>query len=131
MSNIHSKLENLVSSHPFVRFILSGGLNTATTYILFLVLLEFVNYKISFTIAYWFGIFTSYFFNKLFVFKSSPNFLSFLVYPLVYLFQYFFSLGVTWIWVEVLNLKEIYSPIIAIILSIPVTFTLSRIILTK
>lgn len=116
---------------PFFKFIISGGLNTATTYIVYILLLTFVNYKISYTISYITGIIFSYYLNKNFVFKAKNSIKSFLIYPLVYLFQYLLGFLLTWVWVEILKANPIYAPIIVVLLSMPVTFLLSRIIFTK
>ncbi|EFH9192606.1 GtrA family protein [Escherichia coli] len=121
----------IIIKKPFFKFIISGGLNTATTYIVYILLLMFVNYKISYTISYITGIIFSYYLNKNFVFKAKNSIKSFLIYPLVYLFQYLLGFLLTWVWVEILKANPIHAPIIVVLLSMPVTFLLSRIIFTK
>ncbi|WP_310333772.1 GtrA family protein [Pseudomonas corrugata] len=113
------------------RFLLSGGLNTALTYGIYLVILLFLPYKISYTISYIFGIGIAYALNRVFVFKGHQGIKSVALLPLVYLIQYLFSLLIVWVWVEKLGYDQRVAPLIAIMTTIPVTFMLSKLIFSK
>lgn len=54
----------------FFRFIVSGGLNTAITYGIYLALLQLMPYQFSYTIAYVSGITISYVLSRSYVFRS-------------------------------------------------------------
>lgn len=54
----------------FARFLVSGGFNTVVTYGIYLLLLNVLSYKTSYTIAYVAGIVLAYSLNRYFVFKS-------------------------------------------------------------
>lgn len=107
---------------------MSGGLNTAFTYLIYLLLISFLSYKISYSIAYLLGIIFSFTLNRFFVFDAHKGIRTIVLFPFVYLFQYFLGLFVVWFWVEVLSLDMRFAPIASIILSVPVTFILSRFI---
>lgn len=115
----------------FARFLASGAFNTLVTYALYLILLNIINYKASYTITYIFGIFLSYILNRYFVFKSTTGYRSILLYPLVYVAQYVTSMGILWLWVDHLHLNEKAAPLIAILITIPLTYLLSKAIFTK
>jgi putative flippase GtrA len=110
---------------PFIRFLLSGGLNTAATYLLYLLLLYFLPYSISYTVSFIAGIVIAYFLNRLFVFRNSAGWRTVTLFPLVYLIQYLAGLGIVLIWVEVFGWSAFFAPLAAIIFTIPLTFILS------
>jgi len=131
MSDSRSLLKMDLLNKPFTKFIISGGINTIATYLVYLLLLTITNYQISYTVSYIIGILLSYYLNKNFVFKAQRSMKTFLVYPLVYLAQYLLGFFITWFWIETLKLSPIYSPIIVVAFSLPITFLLSRFVFTK
>ncbi|AHG42576.1 membrane protein [Pseudomonas syringae CC1557] len=110
----------------FARFLMSGGFNTALTYGIYLVLLMFLSYKVSYTISYLTGILLAYVLNRFFVFKSHQGMRSVVLLPLIYAIQYGLSLVILWCWVEKLQFDERLAPLCAIFLTLPVTFILSK-----
>lgn len=122
MKTLLEKFQNF----SFARFIASGAANTLTTYALYLTLLNIANYKTSYTISYIFGILLSYTLNRYFVFKSTKGTLSIILFPLVYLVQYLTNFGILWLWVEHFNFDEKIAPLIAITITIPLTYVLSK-----
>jgi len=112
----------------FARFLLSGGFNTASTYLLYLVLFRFLSYRISYTIAFATGIIIAYTLNRYFVFRLHGGLKTVALFPLVYLVQYLASLGIVSLWVEILGWNAVFAPIAAISLTVPLTFILSRLV---
>jgi putative flippase GtrA len=104
----------------------TGGLNTAVTYGIYLLLLQVTNYQISYTIAYVTGIIFTFLLNRLFVFKTHQGLKSLVLFPLVYVFQYFFGMLILWLGVQYLNLDVKFGPLVVVILSIPLTYLLSK-----
>ncbi|WCM53073.1 GtrA family protein [Pseudomonas sp. WJP1] len=113
------------------RFLLSGGLNTALTYGIYLLVLLFLPYKTSYTISYISGIGIAYALNRFFVFKGHQGIKSIAFLPFIYLIQYLFSLLIVWVWVEKLGYDQRVAPLIAITITIPLTFILSKMIFSK
>jgi putative flippase GtrA len=109
------------------RFLMSGGFNTALTYGMYLGLLTVLSYQVSYTISYVSGIVMAYVLNRFFVFKSHQGLKSALMMPLIYLVQYSLSLLILWLWVEKLQLDSRLAPLAAIVLTLPITFALSKI----
>jgi len=118
-----------IINNRLIRFVGVGGLNTFITYILYLVLILVVNYKIAYTISYIIGIFLSYWLNLKIVFQTKSTKKKIFLFPLVYLFQYIFGLLLMYGLVEILGFNQFFAPIIVAICSIPITFILSRFIL--
>jgi putative flippase GtrA len=110
----------------FARFLLSGGFNTGVTYALYLVLLRFVPYKTSYTIAYITGIVISYFLNRSFVFRANRGLSTAAMFPLVYLVQYLAGLAIVSFWTGILGWNAAYAALPAILLTIPLTFALAH-----
>ncbi|CAI8773867.1 MULTISPECIES: GtrA family protein [Pseudomonas syringae group] len=115
----------------FARFLMSGGFNTALTYGIYLVLLMFLSYNISYTISYVTGILLAYVLNRFFVFKSHQGLRSVILLPLIYAIQYGLSLVILWCWVEKLQFDERLAPLAAIALTLPVTFSLSKLAFSR
>lgn len=110
----------------FGRFLLSGGLNTAVTYALYIVLLQLLSYRISYTISFCAGIAIAYCCNRFFVFRTHAGASTAALFPMVYIIQYLVGLGVVSVWVETFGWSVPLAPIAAIIVTIPLTFVLSR-----
>lgn len=123
-----ARVRAMVAASSFFRFLISGGVNTVATYTVYLVLLRFIDYKVAYTTAYVFGIVLAFFINRLFVFRTHRGWRSMVLFPFVYLLQYLVSLGVVWAWVERLQLWKEAAPLVAVVITIPMTFALSRLI---
>ncbi|WP_254848764.1 GtrA family protein [Paenibacillus odorifer] len=112
-----------------MKFVISGGINTLFTYLVYLLLLQALSYSMSYTISYISGIFLSYYLNTIFVFKEKVTFRKFLKFPIVYLVQYLINLLMLFVLVEYLNLSKQIVPLIVIVVTIPITYTLSKLII--
>lgn len=122
---IHTLLCTLLS-HRFLRFFLSGGLNTAITYCLYLVLLDWTSYSLSYTFAYVTGVLLSYIFNRVFVFQEHQGMRTAMLLPVVYLVQYLLSLFILWLWVDCGNFSTKSGPLIVVTATLPITYLLSK-----
>ncbi|MEO8779684.1 MAG: GtrA family protein [Rhodanobacter sp.] len=123
-----TRLRALIGASSFLRFLISGGINTAVTYAVYLGLLGVLGYKIAYSIAYVVGIVLAFLINRLFVFQTHRGWRSMVLFPFVYLAQYLVSLAVLWAWVEHLHMSSKLAPLIAIVITIPLTFVLSRLV---
>ena len=115
----------------FLKFLVSGGVNTALTYVIYLILLRFINYQTSYAISYIIGIAMSFILNRYFVFQSDRGIRSAILFPFVYLTQYLLGVFILWIWVDVAGLSKAAGPAIVVCVTIPVTFFLSRAVFTN
>ena len=115
----------------FVRFLLVGGFNTILGYVIYALFLFITPYRVAFTMSYVVGIFSSYYLNSRFAFKTQLTLRKALQYPLVYVVQYVMGIVLITFWVDVVGIPEILGLPFAIIFTIPVTFTLSRLIIKE
>jgi len=121
-------LLNFTLNIRFLRFLLSGGINAIISYTIYLLLLQVLNYQLSYAISYAFGIAIAYLLSKLFIFKVNGGWLSSLLFPLVYLFQYLIGALVLWLVVRKLNVMAEVVPLILIILAVPLTYWLNKLV---
>lgn len=114
---------------PVILWAIGGGINTAFTYVLYLVFKQFLSYQLAFTASYLVGIIFAYFYNSLVAFKSPFSIKKFFQFPLVYLVQYLLSLGLLELFVRRINISTNFAPIFVFIIVTPVTYLLSKFIL--
>ena len=117
------------SLHQFARFVAAGAINTAASYAIYFLLLQFLPYLAAYTIAYVAGIVISYALLTRFVFHAPRRLSTALRFPLVYVAQYIVGSTVVVFLVEALNVRASIAALVAIVASIPVSFLLSRTIL--
>src|SRR5690606_911915 len=92
---------------------------------------SFLSYGYALTIGYIFGISSSYLLNTILVFKHKPTWAKFFQFPVVYIVQYFASLLIIFICVEYLGIGERIAYLFSVMITIPLTFALSRFIITR
>ena len=114
-----------------VRFVLAGGLNTVTTYAVYLVLLPLTGYAIAYSVSYVVGIFFAYYLSARFVFRRPLQWRHALQYPLVYVLQYGLGITLTTALIEGLHLHAEFVPALVIVITLPFTFWMSRWIIKR
>jgi len=112
--------------HEFVRFLFVGVVNTVFGYVMYLLFNLVFSYQVAYTGAYLTGIVFSYFLNTKLVFKTATSWKSFFAFPLVYVVQYLIGIVFLNVLIEKFGVSELIAPFAIIVLSIPVTFLLSR-----
>lgn len=124
---------NTLKNNPQVRrwisFLIGGGLNTGLTYCLYLLLSYLIDYQIAYAVAYVAGIVFAYFFNSKVVFKVEHSLIGMLIYPTIYLVQYIFGALLLNLLVEHLHLHKAIAPILVILLLLPSSYLLNKIVL--
>jgi putative flippase GtrA len=116
-------------NREFNRFLIVGAINTLTGYVLYVALLAITSYTLSYTISYVLGIFISYYLNSRFVFRTELKLTKAIQYPLVYLAQYVLGIILLRVFVELLGVSEVLSPALIILITVPVTYLLNKLIL--
>ena len=109
-----------------IKFVVGGGINTAFTYGLYLGLQVIMPYQVAYALAFATGIVFSYWFNATIVFKTPISWKGAFSFPLVYLAQYLLSAVLLSVFVEQLGIAQSIAPLIVIIVTIPITFVLTR-----
>lgn len=117
--------------YEFGRFLVAGGANTLITYVIYLLALLTVSYRIAYTISYAAGILISYCLTSRFVFQRKLALRAALQYPVVYIAQYALGLALLTILVDKLRMDRRLAPAVIVICTIPVTFLLSRLVIRR
>lgn len=110
----------------FPRFLVSGAANTALTYLVYLLLLNWLPYWLSYSISYASGILLAYVLYRFFVFRRSGGRMGVVLVAGVYALQYLAGLALVHLWVVWLSGPEFLAPAFAIVLLIPLTYLLNR-----
>lgn len=113
-------------SSPFARFLISGGVNTLATYLMYLALLQVLPYWLSYAIAFVSGIALAYALNRFFVFGAPRSEKKAALLPLVYLAQYLIGALIVYLWVDLMQLHAAFAPLASIAITIPLTYAASR-----
>lgn len=116
---------------PFLRFLFAGGLNTLLTYVLYLVLMQFMPYWAAYSISFAAGIVLAYVMNRLFVFGQHRGAISVIGLPAVYGIQYLTGMFLLWLWVAVAGLDARLGPLVVVAATVPLTFVLTRYLFTE
>lgn len=125
-----NELKRLLEKHrEIVGFVLIGGFNTLLTGLIFIALNWFMPYQAAFAATYVIGIVLSYWLNSRFVFRVPMTWKKFLQFPLVYVAHYVFGVVLMYLFVEVAGVPENAAPFLIPLVTTPVTFVLSRLIL--
>jgi len=116
-------------NREFYRFVFWGGVNTLAGYLVYVFLLLFLPYLISYSLAFMLSIFVSYVLNSKFVFNQELELRKAIKYPLVYANQYVLGAVSLYLLVHFLAISKFVAPLLVVVLTIPVTYFLSRRIL--
>lgn len=112
----------------FIRFLVSGAFNTLISYSLYIALLQMFSYRISYVLAFLFGVVMAYAINRHFVFRASGGRRGPMLVFLIYLCQFVAGLWLTFAWVQWFHGAEGLAPLFSIVVSIPLTYLLNRLV---
>jgi putative flippase GtrA len=108
------------------KFLISGALNTAATYVLFLFLIRFFGASAAYTLTYAIGIVIAYFLNTFFVFRTGHSKRMVFAVPVSYLIQYFYGLAALNTLIQIFRLPGNIAMAIVIASSFPLQFLILR-----
>lgn len=122
-------ITTIIKNTQFIKFGIVGLSNTIISYVIYVGLVYFtVHYQIANVVAFIVSSFSGFLLNRLWVFKvgeySMLKQLS--KYYLVYSFSLFLSLGLTYIWIELLGVNVYLPPIINLAITVPFNFILNK-----
>lgn len=113
-----------------LRFALVGVANTIVYYLLYRLFLLGMPYVGAHLLAWSLSVVFSFFANSRFTFGVRPTWKRFLAYPLTTVVNLGFTTGGAVLLVEALEVDERYATLIMGIAAVPVTFLLTRFVLT-
>ena len=126
-----TKQQGCSHTREVARFIVWGVIRTGLAFMIYVCLLWLCPYGVAYTISYAAGIFISYWLNAIFVFQEPLRISRALQYPVVYLVQYPLGLGLLFLLVEVAHISRIVAPLLIVVLTLPITFLLSRYLIRR
>lgn len=129
MSRIQNHWLAKLANAEFIRFVILGGVNTVLTNVFYMLLLFVLPYAVSFTVSYVAGIGLSYYLNSVFVFRKPMEWRKALQFPVVYIVQYVIGLGLMFVLIEWAGVNEVLAPWLVVLLTLPITFLMSRLII--
>ncbi|HIW11864.1 MAG TPA: GtrA family protein [Candidatus Salinicoccus stercoripullorum] len=114
-------------SSEFTRFILTGLLNTLNYYVIYMLLLRAgLSYLLSHVTGFLAAFVISYFLNCLFVYRVRPTWSRFLKFPLTQMVNMAMQTLLLYIFVDTFRWNEIIAPLPVLIVTVPVTYTITR-----
>jgi putative flippase GtrA len=117
-----------VVSVRITKFLLSGAANTLVTYGLYLALLHWFSYQLSFSIAFSAGIVFAYLLARYVVFQKPAIRLGPIWVLLIYALQYALGMLLVTLWVKGLSAPPFLAPLFSTVCSLPITYRLSRLV---
>jgi len=115
----------------FLRFLVTGTLNTAASYGVYFLLLQVMPYLAAYTVAYVFGIALSYVLMTRFVFRAPAKLATAVRFPLVYVAQYVLGSAIVYALVEHARVPAWLAAAVAMVVVVPTTFVMARLVFRR
>lgn len=122
----------LTQTHAeILKFIIVGGINTLNYYVVYLLLLKLlhIEYMISHITGFIVAFVISYYLNCYFVYRVKPTWRKFISFPITQLGNVSLQTVLLYVFVSWLNLPAEIAPFAGLVITIPITFILSKWIL--
>lgn len=122
----------LTQTHAeILKFIIVGGINTLNYYVVYLLLLKLlhIEYMISHITGFLVAFVISYYLNCYFVYRVKPTWRKFISFPITQIVNVSLQTVLLYVFVSWLNLSAEIAPFAGLIITIPITFILSKWIL--
>lgn len=115
----------------FIRFLLAGGVNTFVAYVVYLCLLNWLDYSVSYFVAYGVGVLVAWLLARYFVFMSRGVSFSLGWHLLLHAVQFSSTSFLINYFVENLGLHESIALFPALIIVVPFGYLMSRAIFLR
>ena len=122
----------LTQTHAeILKFIIVGGINTLNYYVVYLLLLKLlhIEYMISHITGFIVAFVISYYLNCYFVYRVKPTWRKFISFPITQIVNISLQTVLLYVFVSWLNLPAEIAQFAGLIITIPITFILSKWIL--
>lgn len=122
----------LTQTHAeILKFIIVGGINTLNYYVVYLLLLKLlhIEYMISHITGFIVAFVISYYLNCYFVYRVKPTWRKFISFPITQIVNISLQTVLLYVFVSWLDLPAEIAPFAGLIITIPITFILSKWIL--
>ncbi|HFF7947631.1 TPA: flippase GtxA [Staphylococcus aureus] len=122
----------LTQTHAeILKFIIVGGINTLNYYVVYLLLLKLlhIEYMISHITGFLVAFVISYYLNCYFVYRVKPTWRKFISFPITQIVNVSLQTVLLYVFVSWLNLPAEIAAFAGLVITIPITFVLSKWIL--
>ncbi|HCT8973086.1 TPA: flippase GtxA [Staphylococcus aureus] len=122
----------LTQTHAeILKFIIVGGINTLNYYVVYLLLLKLlhIEYMISHITGFLVAFVISYYLNCYFVYRVKPTWRKFISFPITQIVNVSLQTVLLYVFVSWLNLPAEIALFAGLVITIPITFVLSKWIL--
>ncbi|ENL82502.1 hypothetical protein U57_01977 [Staphylococcus aureus M1016] len=122
----------LTQTHAeILKFIIVGGINTLNYYVVYLLLLKLlhIEYMISHITGFLVAFVISYYLNCYFVYRVKPTWRKFISFPITQIVNVSLQTVLLYVFASWLNLPAEIAPFAGLVITIPITFVLSKWIL--
>ncbi|HEI3106301.1 TPA: flippase GtxA [Staphylococcus aureus] len=122
----------LTQTHAeILKFIIVGGINTLNYYVVYLLLLKLlhIEYMISHITGFLVAFVISYYLNCYFVYRVKPTWRKFISFPITQIVNVSLQTVLLYVFVSWLNLPAEIAPFAGLVITMPITFVLSKWIL--
>ncbi|WP_430373711.1 flippase GtxA [Staphylococcus aureus] len=122
----------LTQTHAeILKFIIVGGINTLNYHVVYLLLLKLlhIEYMISHITGFLVAFVISYYLNCYFVYRVKPTWRKFISFPITQIVNVSLQTVLLYVFVSWLNLPAEIAPFAGLVITIPITFVLSKWIL--
>ncbi|MDI0263655.1 flippase GtxA [Staphylococcus aureus] len=122
----------LTQTHAeILKFIIVGDINTLNYYVVYLLLLKLlhIEYMISHITGFLVAFVISYYLNCYFVYRVKPTWRKFISFPITQIVNVSLQTVLLYVFVSWLNLPAEIAPFAGLVITIPITFVLSKWIL--
>ncbi|MBA3537977.1 MAG: GtrA family protein [Tatlockia sp.] len=125
MLNLKKIISKTVNKQT-ISFAIAGLISTGIMFGIYVILYKHIYFQYAYFIAYCISVIALYFMNSA-VFKKEISLQTSLEFPLIYLLQYVLSAASLefFVW---LGVSETYAPLLIILILLPLTFLLNRIV---
>lgn len=133
--SLRQQIQRLVKRYPtlwqITKFCLVGIANTGFYYSMYRSFLLVTPYMVAHIIAWCFAIVFSFFLNCYFTFRVRPTWKRFLVFPSTTFANFAITTIGTYILIESHIVSDKYGPLVASLIAIPITFSLTHLVLSE
>ncbi len=112
----------------FIRFVITGIINTAISWTISTFLFQFINYNLAFIIGYLVSMIVSYFLNCYFTFKTKPSWKNLVKFPLSYIPNFLIQYLFLTIGVQMLQMNKSITLLAAQVIAFPITFLVMKMV---
>ncbi|MBL7564766.1 GtrA family protein [Staphylococcus saccharolyticus] len=114
--------------YEIIKFVIVGVINTLNYYIVYLFLLKLlnVNYLVSHIAGFIVSFIISYYLNCYFVYKVKPTLKKFLSFPLTQVINMGIQTVLLYVFVKWFHVSSEIAPFAGLVITIPITFILSK-----